>query len=64
MKRNLSADIFCDSTGKQWSLIIREHPAKGGDGVVVFEKHGMRTEHNVTVAMDSFYAHQEEKDNG
>ena len=25
----LSADIYCDETGKKWSAVIREHPNDG-----------------------------------
>lgn len=53
---NLSADIYSDNTGKEWSASISEHPPQGGDGKVVWEKHGMSSEHNATTAMEA--AHQ------
>lgn len=50
---NLSADIYSDASGKKWSAVLRNHPPLGGDGVVVWERHGMRSEHNAETAMEA-----------
>ena len=49
----LSADIYCDSTGKKWSAVIRQHPERGGKGVIVWQKHEMSTDYNATTAMEA-----------
>ena len=51
--RNLSADIYCDFTGKKWSASISEHPRPDGAGTVIWEKHGMRSKHNAVTAMEA-----------
>jgi hypothetical protein len=48
-----SADIYCDVSGKQWSAVIRAHPANGGLGEIVWQRHAMRTQNNAEVAMEA-----------
>lgn len=48
---NLSADGY--STAAGWSSVIREHPPGGGDGVIVWEKHGMKSEWHAETAMEA-----------
>ena len=50
---NLSADGYCDITGKLWSAKIYEHPAGGGEGKLVWEKHGMKSQYHSEVAMEA-----------
>lgn len=54
-KRMLSADIFCDVTGKKWTAIIREHPAEGGEGTIAWKRENMRTQNNAEMAMEAAY---------
>lgn len=52
---NVSADVFSDASGKKWTVIIREHPAEGGEGLIVWQREGMRTQSNAEMAMESAY---------
>lgn len=63
-ERNLSADGFVSLDGKTWSAIIREHPARGGPGVVVWEKHGMRSEYHADTAMEAAWRRLMKQGNG
>lgn len=61
MKGQLSADIFCYVTGKKWSAIINKHPENGGNGTIVWERHGMRSERNSEFAMEAAWNKENEK---
>lgn len=53
---NLAADIFCDATGKKWTAVLTKYPPQGGDGIEVWRRSGMSSEHNATTAMEAAYS--------
>lgn len=57
-ERNLSADI-CWEPGNTWRASLSEHPPKGGRGVLVWERGGMRTEHNAVTAIEAAYQREQ-----
>ena len=61
---SLSLDIFGEKWEKprpkaayticrQWTAVIRKHPAGGGKGVEVWRRSGMRTESNAIAASEA-----------
>ena len=51
-KPNLSLDIYCAPDGKSWSAVIRDHREERS-GMIVWERHGCRTQHNAETAADA-----------
>ena len=51
MGNGLSADIFSDSTGKKWTVVIRRH--EKGISRVVFKKTGLRSEYAAETSMEA-----------